>query len=186
MTERASQASPRLWAARAGVAERAVYARHLRRLWGLPGTMLAVPRWPASPNHRLFGPWGYWWQAHVLDCLVDAQLRAPSPARRVSIQRMVNGIHRRNLGSWLNDYYDDVAWLGLALLRAEQHGGVRRPEALKQIAARLREGWTDHGGGGIWWRRIERYDDDFKNVPANGPAAILLARLPDLPSVGQG
>ena len=28
------------------------------------------------------------------------------------------------------------------------------------------------GGGGIWWRR----GDDFKNAPANGPAAILLAR----------
>jgi predicted alpha-1,6-mannanase (GH76 family) len=186
VTERASQASPPLWAARAGVAERAVYARHLRRLWALPGTMLAVSRWPAAPNHRLFGPWGYWWQAHVLDCLVDAQLRAPSPGRKAAIQRMVNGIHRRNLGSWVNDYYDDVAWLGLALLRAEQHGGVHRPEALRQIAARLREGWTDHGGGGIWWRRVERYDDAFKNVPANGPAAILLARLPDLPTVGEG
>ncbi|HEX5404825.1 MAG TPA: glycoside hydrolase family 76 protein, partial [Pseudonocardiaceae bacterium] len=186
MTERAALASPRLWAARAGVAERAIYARHLRRLWGLPGTLLAVPRWPASPNHRLFGPWGYWWQAHVLDCLVDAQLRSPSPSRKAGIQRMVNGIRRRNLGSWLNDYYDDIAWLGLALLRAQQYGGVRRPEALRQIAARLRDGWTDHGGGGIWWRRVERYNDDFKNVPANGPAAILLARLPDLPTVGEG
>jgi predicted alpha-1,6-mannanase (GH76 family) len=122
----------------------------------------------------------------VLDCLVDAQLRFPDPRRRASIERMVNGIHRRNLGSWLNDYYDDVAWLGLALLRAQQHAGVRRPEALRLIAARLREGWTDHGGGGIWWRRRERFNDDFKNVPANGPAAILLARLPDEPGVWLG
>ena len=33
-------------------------------------------------------------------------------------------------------------------------------------------GWSADGGGGIWWRR----GDDFKNAPANGPAAILLAR----------
>jgi predicted alpha-1,6-mannanase (GH76 family) len=181
VTDGALEVRPRLWAARAGVAERAVYARHLRRLWGLPGTMLAVAGWPATSGQRIFGEWGYWWQAHVLDCLVDAQLRHPDARRRLAIHRMINGIHRRNMGSWLNDYYDDVAWLGLALLRAEQHTGEHRPEAIRQIAARLREGWTDHGGGGIWWRRRERYHDDFKNVPANGPAAILLARLPDRP-----
>jgi predicted alpha-1,6-mannanase (GH76 family) len=161
------------------VAERAVYARHLRRLWGQPGTLLGVVGWPATGNQRMFGQWDYWWQAHVLDCLVDAQLRFPTDTRRTHIERLINGIHRRNMGSWLNDYYDDVAWLGLALMRAEQHAGVRRPEAVRDIAARLRSGWTDHGGGGIWWRRRERYGDDFKNVPANGPAAILLARLPD-------
>jgi predicted alpha-1,6-mannanase (GH76 family) len=168
------------------VAERAIHARHLRRLWGLPGTMLGVVAWPASAGRRGFGQWDYWWQAHVLDCLVDAQLRFPTARRRQGIERLVNGIHRRNLGSWLNHYYDDVAWLGLALLRAQQHAGLRRPEALEQIAARLREGWTDHGGGGIWWRRRERFDDDYKNVPANGPAAILLARLPDEPGVRVG
>jgi predicted alpha-1,6-mannanase (GH76 family) len=141
--------------------------------------MLGVVGWPATANQRMFGQWDYWWQAHVLDCLVDAQLRFPTDKRKLHIERLINGIHRRNMGSWLNDYYDDVAWLGLALLRAEQHAGVRRPEALRDIAARLRAGWTDHGGGGIWWRRRERFGDDFKNVPANGPAAILLARLPD-------
>jgi Glycosyl hydrolase family 76 len=31
-------------------------------------------------------------------------------------------------------------------------------------------------GGGIWWRR----GDDFKNAPANGPAAVLAARAGDL------
>jgi predicted alpha-1,6-mannanase (GH76 family) len=179
------QAPPQLWAARAGVAERAVYARHLRRLWGLPGTMLGVVGWPASSGQRLFGSWDYWWQAHVLDCLIDAHLRNPTDKRKAAIERMINGIHRRNVGNWLNDYYDDVAWLGLALLRAEQHAGIHRPDALRGIAGRLREGWTDHGGGGIWWRRRERFADDFKNVPANGPAAILLARLPDSASAEQ-
>jgi predicted alpha-1,6-mannanase (GH76 family) len=163
------------------VAERAVFARHLRHVWGQPGAVLCLVAWPATAGQRAFGPWHYWWQAHVLDCLVDAQLRFPTTWRRTAVRRLVNGIHRRNLGTWLNDYYDDVAWLGLALARAQQHVGVRAPGAVRQIAARLREGWTDHGGGGIWWRRVERYHDDFKNVPANGPAAILLARLADLP-----
>jgi predicted alpha-1,6-mannanase (GH76 family) len=148
----------------------------------MPGTMLGVVGWPASTNQRCFGHWDYWWQAHLLDCLIDAMRRAPSDARRASVQRLVRGIHRRNLGSWLNNYYDDIAWLGLALLRADQQGVVRGADALAGIAARLRSGWTDHSGGGIWWR----VGDNFKNVPANGPAAILLARLSDLDVAGAG
>jgi predicted alpha-1,6-mannanase (GH76 family) len=173
VTERGAQVSPRLWAARAGVAERAIYTRHLRRVLGVPRSLLGVVHWPSSTSDRLFRQWDYWWQAHLLDCLIDAQLRLPTESRRADIARLANGIHRRNVGQWLNDYYDDVAWLGLALHRAEQHGMLRRPEAIRQIAQRLRSGWTDHGGGGIWWRR----KDDYKNVPTNGPAAILLARL---------
>ncbi|NUT53632.1 MAG: glycoside hydrolase [Saccharothrix sp.] len=165
--------APLLLAARAGVAERAVQSRHLRRVWGVPGTALGAAGWPPDWPGRLHVRFSYWWQAHLLDCLLDAQLRAPRPARVASLKRLVRGIRVRNLVGWTNDYYDDVAWLGLALLRAEREVGIAKPKAVAAIADRLRDGWTDHGGGGIWWRR----DDDFKNVPANGPAAILFARL---------
>lgn len=158
----------RLWAARAATAERAVRTRHLRHLWGLPMARLGVTRWPAGWRERLFvSSWHYWWQAHLLDCLLDAQQRAPLPQRDALVDGLVRGVRLRNRGSWVNDYYDDVAWLGLALQRTGRAGAATRA-----IATRLRAGWTDHGGGGIWWR----VGDDFKNVPANGPAAIMLAR----------
>ncbi len=161
-----------LWAARAGVAERAVRSRHLRRVWGVPGTRLGMAGWPARAGDRGHLHWNYWWQAHLLDCLVDAQQRAPGAERAALIRSLVRGVRLRNFGRWTNDYYDDVAWLGLALLRAAGTTGLDAGRALAEITAQLREGWTDHSGGGIWWRR----KDDFKNVPANGPAAILLAR----------
>ena len=175
-TEGAAERSPGLWAARAGVAERAVRGRHLRRLWALPGTRLGVVSWPARLGDRLYARWHYWWQAHLIDCLVDAHDRAPAVERMELIAQVIRGVHLRNLRDWTNDYYDDIAWLGLALHRARALGAVDdrtdvRP-ALAAITAQLRDGWTDHGGGGIWWRR----GDTFKNVPANGPAAILLAR----------
>ena len=170
---------PSQWAARAELAERGVRARHLRRLWALPGTSLGVSGWPATPAQRAFGPWNYWWQAHVLDCLVDAYIRAPDPRRRARVSRFISGVHRRNGNGWLNDYYDDMAWLALALQRAEQYVGVRRPGTIPQLESALRGGWTEEGGGGIWWRRRDKYDEDFKNVPTNGPAAILFARLRD-------
>jgi predicted alpha-1,6-mannanase (GH76 family) len=174
VTRSADQAtdSPLLWAARAAVAEQAVLARHGRRVWAVPGTRLAVIGWPSSFGGKLHLHWNYWWQAHLLDCLVDAQLRQPTPARAALLGRFLRGIRMRNFGVWTNAYYDDVAWLGLALLRASEVVDVPVRKPLTQIAAQLREGWTDHGGGGIWWRR----KDTFKNVPANGPAAILLAR----------
>src|SRR5436190_1180849 len=161
-----------LWSARAAVAEQAVVTRHLRRVWAMPRTRLGVSGWPAAASGRLHRNWNYWWQAHLLDCLVDAQLRHPTPVRAGQLQRLVRGVQLRNFGVWTNDYYDDIAWLGLALLRASGATGLVVTPALARITAQLREGWTDHGGGGIWWRR----KDDFKNVPANGPASILLAR----------
>lgn len=170
--ESATENSPSLWGARAAVAERGVVARHVRRVWALPGTRLGAAGWPQSMGNRFHGHWNYWWQAHLLDCLVDAQERNPHPGRAGTITRLVRGIRLRNLGSWVNDYYDDIAWLGLALMRAHDVEQVPIQAAMTRIAARLRDGWTDHAGGGIWWRR----KDTFKNVPANGPAAILFAR----------
>ena len=68
-----------MWANRAASAEAAITTRHLRRVWGLPGTQLGVVAWPATAGHRRFGTWHYWWQAHLLDNLVDAQVRDPAP-----------------------------------------------------------------------------------------------------------
>ncbi|GAA1879799.1 glycoside hydrolase family 76 protein [Pseudonocardia ailaonensis] len=164
-----------LWTERAAAAERAVTRRFLHRIGGaLPGTRIGRIR---STGARVLGPWHYWWQAHLLDCLVDAQLRAPDVRRAAAIAGMVRGVRIRNLGRWTNDYFDDIAWFGLAVQRA----GLRTrpgPRAVAAITTRLGEGHSADGGGGIWWRR----GDDFKNAPANGPAAILLARTGDVRS----
>jgi len=160
------------WSERADIAERVIVRRHLRRLAGvLPGTRIGRIRWPRRIPVWPF-PWHYWWQAHLLDCLVDAQFRSPIPRRAASIVMLARGVRLHNAGSWVNRYYDDIAWLGLALQRAGPLARRSGPSALGAITSRLDEGWTEDGGGGIWWRR----NDDFKNAPANGPAAILLAR----------
>ncbi|MGV0850675.1 glycoside hydrolase family 76 protein [Mycolicibacterium phlei] len=160
------------WANRAASAEAAITARHLRRLWALPGTQLGVVAWPATRGHRLFGTWHYWWQAHLLDNLVDAQMREPTPERATRIARQIRGHRLRNNLSWINDYYDDMAWLALALERAGRLAGVARPKALHKLADQFLTAWVPEDGGGIPWRK----QDQFFNAPANGPAAIFLAR----------
>ena len=73
---------------------------------------------------------------------------------------------------WINDYYDDMAWLALALERAGSQAGVERPKALDKLADQFLNAWVPEDGGGIPWRK----QDQFFNAPANGPAGIFLAR----------
>jgi predicted alpha-1,6-mannanase (GH76 family) len=161
-----------LWANRAASAEAAIAKRHYRKLWQLPGTQLGVCAWPPAKKDLAFGSWNYWWQAHLLDCLVDAQVRDPQPERKATIEHQLRGHHWRNTLRWTNDYYDDMAWLALALERAGSKAGVERPKALHALAEQFLNAWVPEDGGGIPWRK----QDQFFNAPANGPAGIFLAR----------
>jgi predicted alpha-1,6-mannanase (GH76 family) len=164
-----------LWANRAASSEAAVAQRHLKRLWALPGTQLGVVAWPATRRDRLFGTWHYWWQAHLLDCLVDAQQRDPQPHRHTEINRQVRAHRLRNNFRWTNSYYDDMAWLALALERAGRIAGVQRSRALPKLADQFLKAWVPEDGGGIPWRK----QDQFFNAPGNGPAGLFLARYGD-------
>ena len=164
-----------VWANRAGSAEAAVARRHLKPLWHIPGTQLGVVAWPPTRDQRLFRTWHYWWQAHLLDCLVDAQVRDPQEHRRDRIERQIRGHRLRNNGSWVDNYYDDMAWLALALERAGRLAGVEQPSALEKLCDQFVNAWVPEDGGGIPWRK----QDQFFNAPANGPAGIFLARYDD-------
>jgi predicted alpha-1,6-mannanase (GH76 family) len=164
-----------VWANRAASAEAAVARRHLKKLWGLPGTQLGVVAWPPTSNDTRFRTWHYWWQAHLLDALVDAQVRDPKPDRVAQITRQIHGHQLRNNGSWVNDYYDDMAWLALALERVGRLAGIDKPSALKKLSEQFVNAWVPEDGGGIPWRK----QDQFFNAPANGPAGIFLARYGD-------
>ncbi len=158
------------WAGRAEQAERAVLARHLRAVFWLPGTRLGLVSWPARQRDRWLVRWDFWWQAQLLDCMVDAWLREPDPVRARRIRALVRSVKLRNLGRFTNDYYDDMAWMGLALQRAEP-AGVHEPAGISRIVTKILDAWAPPTGGIPW-----RVGDDYYNAPANGPAAILLAR----------
>lgn len=161
-----------LWSQRADAAEGAVVARHMRRLWGLPGTALGVVAWPPVKHERAFLRWHYWWQAHLLDCAVDAADRELTTKRRRRLTKITRAHRTRNVTGWTNNYYDDMAWLGLALERAQRQHFVGNRSGIQQIEMELFDAWAPAEGGGIPWRK----KSDFYNAPANGPAAIMLAR----------
>lgn len=162
-------------AQRAGLAEQAISVRHLRPVWGLPGTLLGVTAWPPAPSEEVFEEWNYWFQAHVVDCAIDAALRAPAAERSDRVAAIARGIRARNLTGWTNQYYDDMAWLLLALERADRLLGVRFADGIDELRAALDEGWDPEVGAMRW-----RVGSDYYNSCTNGSTGIALARLGDV------
>ncbi|WP_442543917.1 glycoside hydrolase family 76 protein [Arthrobacter sp. KN11-1C] len=175
------------WAARADHAARSVTRHFGRRLLFVPGTHLAAPIRPSS--HSPFQPWHYWWQAHYVDCLVDAGFRELGSGSRFDggnrpsagelASRVVTTIRLRNLLRYVNSYYDDMAWLALAALRldalaarAQKPGQRRNARLQKSLSPQFESASTDDMGGGTFWSTKR----DFKNAPATAPVALHFAR----------
>jgi predicted alpha-1,6-mannanase (GH76 family) len=118
--------------------------------------------------------WNYWVQAHALDVTVDAVARTGAADARDRVADNVAGILHRNGGRIVNRYYDDMAWMALALLRAEEITGVDTGPLVRDLWADIRAAWHQEHGGIVWRRADPR---PFTNAPANGPAALLGARL---------
>lgn len=183
------EAKPIDWQDRANAAARSVTSLFGRRLLFLPGTHLAAVQWPSRRLKYLFQPWHYWWQAHYVDCLVDAGCRElatgaafdgggrPGAGRLAS--RLVTTIRLRNAFTFVNNYYDDMAWLALATHRLESlaqetnRAGSRRNARMRQtLTLQFDSASTDDLGGGTFWSKKR----DFKNTPATAPVALYYAR----------
>lgn len=161
------------WAHRADLAETAINERHAARVWGVPRTNLAVVSWPPTAKEKAFVHWHYWWQAHYLDCQVDAANRHNTKVRRRRIADTIRGIRLRNVETLTkNRYYDDKAWLALAMARASQLKKINTSKRLGPLQNNIIAG-IDPELGVLPWRAGET----FLNVPANGPGAIMLARM---------
>jgi predicted alpha-1,6-mannanase (GH76 family) len=164
-----------------------------RRMLGVPGTFLPTVQAPGPRRWR--GPWHYWWLAHYLDCLVDQALREHAAGRTGDARRTAQTAHRllrtirlRNVASFTNHYYDDMAWLLLAAHRLDHITATLSPTASlalthgagRSLRAAVTRGHTDDLGGGLFWNDHH----DFKNVAATGPAALFFARIRDRARAG--
>ncbi|AHI23694.1 glycoside hydrolase family 76 protein [Corynebacterium vitaeruminis] len=161
-----------MWLHRADLAEAAINERHASHVWGIPRTNLAVVAWPPHTKEKLFYRWHYWWQAHYIDCLVDATLRRPTNARKQRLKETIAGVRVRQFGRLThNDYYDDKTWLALALDRAREVNGRGRKKFLRRLEENILAGLDSITGVMPW-----RVGETFFNVPTNAPVAIMAAR----------
>jgi predicted alpha-1,6-mannanase (GH76 family) len=182
------------WSFRADEAARSVTRLFGQRLFFLPGTHIGAIVRPSGRLRNLARPWHYWWQAHYVDCLVDTGRRelgtAGRPGKRFDgadrpsagrlASRLVTGIRLRNFLTFVNNYYDDMAWLALSTLRLENLAELSRKSAGRRRNARVLQSLTlqfdsastDDLGGGTFWSKKR----DFKNTPATAPVALYYAR----------
>ena len=129
------------------------------------------PTDPYDPDHNP----AYWWQAHAIDALLDGYLRTKDDAFLARADRELKGTILANGGTLSNNWYDDMEWMALALLRQyDITGDERTLKRVKLLWQDIRTAWNDNCGGGMAWRKNQL---DYKNTPANAPAAILALRL---------
>lgn len=149
--------------ARADEAARSVLETFLVPPFGVPYLRLGAPRRPGAASDHFM----YWWQAHLVDALIDARRRGSPvvPARLAG--RLLAGVFLRNGLRFRNSYFDDMAWMSLAAQRA----GARTVRLRRQLERGLSE---DFGGGSFW-----RTDRVYKATAATGPISLFLARAGD-------
>jgi predicted alpha-1,6-mannanase (GH76 family) len=85
------------------------------------------------------------------------------------------GVRAKNGNTFLNEYYDDMLWNALAMLRV--YDATKDKKWLDETVTLwedIKTAWNDTLGGGMAWQKGQRY---YKNTPVNGPAIILAARL---------
>ena len=117
----------------------------------------------------------YWPNGHALDVLVDAYTRTNDVFYKNCIDQWYDGVKAKNGNTFRNDYYDDMEWNALAMLRAYQAtGDTKYKDAALQVWEWIKEGWNANAGGGISWAKGHEFS---KNACSNGPACILAARL---------
>ena len=117
----------------------------------------------------------YWPQAHALDVMIDAYARNNNLTYKTTIDQWYDGVKKNNGNTFLNQFYDDMEWNALAMLRAYN---ITSDEKFKTAAIDvwkdIQTGWNTNAGGGIAWKKDQPYS---KNACSNGPACILAARL---------
>jgi predicted alpha-1,6-mannanase (GH76 family) len=114
----------------------------------------------------------YWWCAHGIDVLVDGYLRTRQDVYKTRMKTLLLGIKSFNGNTYINTFYDDMEWLGIASLRSYQITGDADYLA---VANQL---WTDIQGGytngALNWNKN---CPGCKNTCANTPAVIMGLRL---------
>jgi predicted alpha-1,6-mannanase (GH76 family) len=136
--------------------------------------------WNTSGRYFNYGSAGdlnfhYWPQAHALDVLIDAYLRSGDESYKNYFSQWLEGVKVKNGNTYDNEYYDDMEWIALAILRAYKATGEQKYKDIAlEIWGYIKFGWNSNAGGGIAWRKSSPFS---KNACSNGPACILAARL---------
>lgn len=120
-------------------------------------------------------PLNHWWLSHAIEVRLDAFERTGDERRLAQAQATLRWLRVRNRGL-ANDYFDDMGWLVLALLRLHAATADARhlDDAVGLWQRIRRRGWNGLDGPSVAWREQQ---PAYKNAPSNGTFALAAARL---------
>jgi len=157
-----------IWYTRCDMAQESLY----NNFWN-PNRQIMNQGVPADNQHNRLPI--YWWHAHVIDVLVDALNRGKDKAYKQRLWDMFNAVRVYNGNTLHHNFYDDMEWMALALLRAwDSTGNHEYRQGALALWEDIKTAWNPYCGGGMAWKKDQL---DYKNTPANAPAAILACRL---------
>jgi predicted alpha-1,6-mannanase (GH76 family) len=123
------------------------------------------------PRTGLWSSTGWWNSANALTALVDyMSLSGDSSYQRV----LPRTLRRAGRCGFINEYFDDCGWWGLAWTGAfDLTGTPRYLTAAEAIFAHMVTGWDEVFGGGVWWTQRR----DYKNAITSSLFGVLALRL---------
>jgi predicted alpha-1,6-mannanase (GH76 family) len=132
----------------------------------------ALQRWyrPRTGRWRTAG----WWNAANALTAVIGYIQYTGDRRYLGVVEQTFVAARRRHRDFINGFYDDNGWWGLAWVAAyDLTADARYLAAARTIFANLVTGWDGTCGGGVWWNTDRRY----KNAISNELFLVLAARL---------
>lgn len=137
--------------------------------------------WNENGNYFNYGNDGmdnsfhYWPQAHAMDVIIDAYMRTGDTKYSDLFDKWYVGIKNKNGNRYWNDYYDDMEWITLTMIRLyEATEDTKFLNTAQEMWDEIKTGWNEQAGGGIAWKHTKRWS---KNACSNGPASLIAARL---------
>jgi predicted alpha-1,6-mannanase (GH76 family) len=141
------------------------------RAWAAAGAG-ALQRW-YKPSTGRWRTTGWWNAANALTAVIGYTRWTGDPAHAGAIRATFAAGGRRR-GGFINRYYDDNGWWGLAWVAAfDLTGDPRYLATAEGIFAHNTGGWDGVCRGGMWWNTARKY----KNAITSELFLTLAARL---------
>lgn len=123
------------------------------------------------PRTGLWASTGWWNSANALTALIDYTTLSGDRTYSRVVPRTFERAGRRG---FINDFFDDCGWWGLAWVSAyDLTGSARYLAAAEAIFAHMTAGWDETFGGGVWWSARR----DYKNAITSELFGLLAIRL---------
>lgn len=136
---------------------------------------------------------GYWPQAHAMDVVIDAYVRNKELYQKTKNQTYYNkmteysqyferwytGIYVKNGNRYENNYFDDMEWIALTMIRLYEATEVTMyMDTAKSLWEAIKTAWSNDLGGGLFWKGYDNASEkQQKNACSNGPGSLIACRL---------